>query len=184
MDNLLSLRCINTDKDGFHKPCYEIDRIGCPVERWGSKCHKCHFFAHYSIKIKDISYYQYNFLASPNCKYKCVNCINKYGFEHSDQMTLTYNYGSKLRYYVIKVNNLCHDNPENEGGMVEFPLNHKSKYNNELEQCVKSIINMKISNHSYDIKLNCQFILHLKVLYTYGNLPQELVLPIMLYMFY
>lgn len=183
MNDFVSLPCKNTDRRG-NEECDRIDKTECTsIITCGNKCPKCKLFEIYKQR-RSVSYYRYEGNASPNCKYKCVNCINKYGFEHSDQITLTYNYGSKLRCYVIHINNLCHDNYESNWGMEEFPLNHKSKYNNQLNQYIRSIINLKISKQSYDIKLHIQFILHLKILYIYGNLPRELVIPIMLYMFY
>lgn len=123
-------------------------------------------------------YEKHKRLPSSICKYKCVNCRNEKIFDNSNIMTVTYNYGSKLRYYVIHIQSL-YDNRK-----IEIPLNHKTQYNYELELYIRYTIKTKIANHDYSIKLSRQFILQLIVLYNFGNLPRDLIMYIMLPFFY
>lgn len=115
-------------------------------------------------------------LTSPICKYRCVNCRIKFIFENCHEMILNFTRGSKLRYYAIHIKNSYNN--------IEIPLNHKSKYNWELDEYIRSSVKIKIRNHDYHINLNQMFILHLKILRNFGNLPSEIAIQIMLLMVY
>lgn len=113
---------------------------------------------------------------SPICRYKCINCRNKYIFNNCNEIYIKYNHKAKSNYYIICIRNVCN------GKLIEVPINRRTKYNEGLENYIRSIIRTRISK--FDINLHYMFILHLKILYNFGHLPRELALAIMLQLIY